>query len=378
MAVPVLSLHDVPAAQQPLTQRARLPADLRARLARIALRAPPPEDATRWTALRIGGHERLFAQPITFTPYASARPCSARCGFCSENLRRDGAGIAAALVRPGPGYFDDLGRVLALLQPLPLSWSLSGLEASDDADWLLRLLETLACAEHDGLQVEQRVLYSNGAGLAGPRGSELIGALATFGLDWIELSRHHFDAAHNQTLMRFRPGVAIQHDAVFRDLVRSLSQRLRVKLVCIIQRDGIRTAEDIARYLAFAQDLGVSGVIFRELAQLGTDYRSNATARYIAAQRMTIEDLVAEVFGDQHLAASLQPERLTEGYYFWNLVCRWQDALDVVFETADYTTMHHRHDDGRVYKLVYFANGELCSGWEPNRNVLWRASHGQQ
>ena len=101
-------------------------------------------------------------------------------------------------MRPAADYCDGLARALELLRDLPLSWSLSGLENTDDADWLLRLLDVLAAAERAGQPVEQRVLYSNGAGLAGARGGELRQALLDFGLSRIELSRHHFDAARNQ------------------------------------------------------------------------------------------------------------------------------------------------------------------------------------
>jgi hypothetical protein len=38
--------------------------------------------------------------------------------------------------------------------------------------------------------------------------------------------------------------------------------------------------------------------------------------------------------------------------------------------------MHVQHASDRVYKLVYFANGELCAGWQPGQQVLWRHAHG--
>ncbi|MFS1526112.1 hypothetical protein ACL7TT_18740 [Microbulbifer sp. 2304DJ12-6] len=37
------------------------------------------------------GRTLKLALPVTFTPYASVKPCSARCQFCSENLRSAGA-----------------------------------------------------------------------------------------------------------------------------------------------------------------------------------------------------------------------------------------------------------------------------------------------
>src|SRR6478735_456318 len=153
MPVPLFPLHDVAAASRPLVDAALLPPALRARLAELALRAPPCDDDTRWQPLQIGERRWLCAQPITFTPYASAQPCSARCGFCSENLRHVAAGKAAATLRPAADYFDGLAQALEQLRGLPLSWSLSGLENTDDADWLLRLLATLSAAERVGQPV---------------------------------------------------------------------------------------------------------------------------------------------------------------------------------------------------------------------------------
>ena len=378
MRVPLLPLQTVPSADRPLVDHARLPAGLRDRLAKLALRSPPVHDKTRWKSLSIGGIERRFAQPITFTPYASAQPCSARCGFCSENLRHSDSTIAAARLRPDDAYFDGLAAALMQLRDLPLSWSLSGLENTDDADWFLRLLDTLRNAERAGAQVEQRVLYSNGAGFAGPHSEALQDALVGLGLDWIELSRHHLDAQKNQDIMRFRDGIAVQRSDVFEALLPKLALRIPVKLVCIVQRDGVCSADAVARYLDTACKLGASSVIFRELSKVGDDYRVNATARHIAATRVHVDTLVGELFADPQLRGDLEPVRLTEGYYFWNLVCRWRNTLDVIFEAADYTAMHQQHDSGRIYKLVYFANGELCGGWEPGRHVLWKAPHGQQ
>lgn len=140
-------------------------ARLRAAAPSLQRRVPLQADASRWHVLRIGARTCRAALPITFTPYASVRPCAARCGFCSENLRQHGGGRAATTLRPGPAYFQQLSAVLQLLRDVPLSYSLSGLEMTDDAAWLQTLLQTLATTPN-GPRVEQRVLYSNGAGLA--------------------------------------------------------------------------------------------------------------------------------------------------------------------------------------------------------------------
>ena len=43
------------------------------------MREPSKDDDNRWVEHAIDGKRYLFAQPLTFTPYASAQACSARC-----------------------------------------------------------------------------------------------------------------------------------------------------------------------------------------------------------------------------------------------------------------------------------------------------------
>lgn len=333
----------------------------------------PGEDRQRWKRHRLGGRDYQFAQPLTLTPYASSNPCSARCHFCSENLRRLEGDQAPASLRPDAHYFVGLQRVLAELRGLPRAYSLSGLEASDDPDWLLQLLGCLNAPAYLA-DVEQRVLYSNGAGLAGARGDELLAALERFGLSWLELSRHHHDASENQRIMRFRPGQTVAHPDVFQQLLHAASGRFPVKLVCLLQHGGIDSPQAVASYLDWAARLGVDTVIFRELSRLDTGYVANATARYLSQQRVELEPLLQACLARRELG--LYAQALTDGYYFWNLQLRHRSGLRVVFECSDYRTMHQRHAEGRVYKLVYFANGQLCAGWQPNRDVLLETRHG--
>ncbi|MDQ8017004.1 MAG: hypothetical protein AAGD03_08555 [Bordetella sp.] len=354
----------------PASDEAALLDALRARAPRIVHRAPDADDDTRWHTLRIGGRDWRLARPITFTPYASSRPCSARCAFCSENLRTARGGMPAARLRPDAAYFAGLRRALAALRGVPLSWSLSGLENTDDAGWLRQLLDTLRAAERDGVVAEDRVLYSNGAGFAHPQGQALRDALLRFGLSWIELSRHHQDGAANQALMRFRAGEPIAEQAVFERVLAGLADTFPVRLVCLLQQGGVRTPQDVAAYLGWARAHGAGTVILREFSELDAGYRDNATARYLGAARVPMAALLQACLADAATRAGWEIESLTEGYYFWNLRLRTRGGLQVVFERSDYAAMHRRHASGDVYKLVYFANGQLCAGWEPGHDVL--------
>ncbi|MGO1068685.1 hypothetical protein [Lysobacter sp. CA199] len=355
-----------------MSAASRLFERLRASTPLLARRAPVEHDASRWRSHTLDGRRYRFAQPITFTPYASARPCSARCRFCSETLRPAQGGAMAQTLRPGVDYFDILGQALAQLRGLPLSWSLSGLESSDDEDWFLRLLSALRQAERDGIVAEERVLYSNGAGFARGRGAELIAALTGFGLSWLELSRHHPDGLRNQHIMRFQGGEPIADNAVFEQVARSIAAALPLRQICILQHGGVDDASGVAAYLDWARQCGAGTVIFREFSRLGEGYRDNGTRRYLDSHRVPIEQVLDECMAADWWSA-MTPQRITEGYYFWNLRLRDRArGLDVVFESSDYSAMHQRHASGDIYKLVLHADGRLCAGWQPDRDVLWQ------
>jgi hypothetical protein len=359
----------------PLSGASPLFAALRAGTPRLEWRVPATTDAARWHTQRIGDRDHRVAQPVTFTPYASVRPCSARCRFCSETLRPHAGGTAAASLRPPADYFALLRRALEQLRGLPLSHSLSGLEMTDDEAWFVQLLQTLGEAEREGLLVEQRVLYSNGAGFARGRGELLLQALQRFGLSWIELSRHHPRQAGNDAIMRFRAGEAIADADVFAATARRIAEAVPLRMVCILQHGGVADADGVADYLRWARACGAGTVIFREFSRLGDGYRATGTQRYLAQARVGVEQVLGACMATPWWR-TLRPLQITEGYYFWNLRMATADGMEVVFETSDYAAMHARHDSGDVYKLVFFADGRLCAGWQPDRDLLWQATHG--
>lgn len=341
----------------------------------ILLREPPASDPSRWISHRIEGVSHRFAQPLTLTPYAAVCACSARCRFCSETLREEGlTGRMAAALRPGPHYFAHLRAALALLEGVSLSYSLSGLESTDDPDWLLELLATLDNPAK-GPKVEDSVMYSNGAGLVEHAG-RLLPALAAFGLSAIEWSRHHDAEEANQRIMRFRAGQRVAGQEAFQEAVAQVNSRIPVRLVCVVQHGGIATPDDVVRYIDWAHGLGVATVIFREFSELPASYRDNAAHRYINSTRVSVEELLEACMADRRFRERHQPLALTSGYYFWN--ARWQTAnqQEVIFEKSNYATMLAHESSGLVYKLVFHANAHLCAGWQPDHHVLWQPHAG--
>lgn len=315
------------------------------------------------------------ALPLTFTPYAALQPCSARCLFCSENLRRVDSPRHASQLRPGPDWFAGLQRSLQALSGLPLGISLSGLEATDPLDWLLQTLEILGQQERQADQpFTEKILYSNGSGFGrSEHRPQLAQALQRFGLERVEWSRHSDRQAENDAIMRFRPEVAVADNAVLAEALAEVQQQVPVTLVCLLQQGGVDSLTRVQDYLHWAAGLGVERVIFRQFARLTRDYKPNNTLYHIVRAGVRCETLVEQLVREQ--TAGFEPIAHTEGYYFWNSEWRWRDRVQVIFEASDYQLMHARHASGVVYKLVYQANGALTADWDPQTHILLQAAH---
>lgn len=308
-----------------------------------------------------------LALPVTFTPYASAKPCSARCWFCSENLEAGDVSQRAASLRPGVNYQQLLKNTLNELKNIPMGLSLSGLEMTDDVEWLLASLDTLGEWGRIGGLWQEKAGYTNAAGLVDTsKRKAVIDSLSKLGFDRIELSRHHFDSDINQIIMRFRKSELIQEAKIFESVLESLNSRLPISLVCIIQRGGISSLEQIDKYLKWARNLGVRKVIFRELCDVPVSYKNNRTLREICLARQGIEQIVQSWLDKE----SAKINHFVNGYYFWNANFSHQNT-EVIFERSDYTLMNENHSSDIVHKLVFFANGNLCAGWEPDKEILY-------
>lgn len=309
------------------------------------------------------------ALPLTLTPYAATGPCTARCVFCSENLRRTGSGRHASQLRPDADYFAGLRRALHALDGLPLGVSLSGLEPTADPAWFLQLLQVLqqheACAR---LPFAEKILYTNGTALGDSATRDtLLAALRAFGLQRIEWSRHSHRQHANDSIMRFRPEVAVARQHEVEQALQATVAQLPVRLVCLVQRGGIDTSVRVRDYLQWAADQGVHEVVFREFARVDAGYHPSTTWQMLQRRRVRVEALVRRLLGSPH---GLQPVALTEGYYFWGLDLQWQGRMQVRFEASDYARLDQCHAGDVVYKLVYHANGRLCADWDPHTRVV--------
>jgi hypothetical protein len=328
--------------------------------------------ATLWHA--VGGKMVQFHQPITFTPFAAAQPCSARCRFCSETIVTTTTTTLAASLRPGPTHRAALAAALDSVRPVPIGLSLSGLEITDDAGFFGAVADEVLHAIDRGSHVLDRVMYSNTNGVARvSTRDQVLDSVRRLRMTRAEVSRHAVDDARNQAIMRFRDDAAAKTTDGFRAAVRALQDVTHVRWVVVLQHGGVASANELREAIDFARELGINDVVFRELSRIDGVAKDNGTARYIEEHRITLETLIEEL-AQSGTFDELVPQELTSGYYYWNVRLRTHDGISVVLETSDYDEMKRRHASDVVYKLVLHANGNLCGDWDPNQQVLLRAA----
>lgn len=112
------------------------------------------------------------------------------------------------------------------------------------------------------------VLITNGIHLAGPpapRRAAMLLDYARWGLSVLAISRHHGDDSVNRAIMGVDTGTLdLLH--TWRDLrSRGNLTGLRLRLICVLQKGGVETSDDIKAYLEFAAREGVDEVCFKEL-----------------------------------------------------------------------------------------------------------------
>lgn len=315
----------------------------------------------------LAGATKRVARPITFTPFASVEPCTARCHFCSETLIYKKATQLSATLRPGKDYFPLLKNAFEVTGQIPKGLSLSGLEATSDVDWLLQVIDESRESERKFQPFDDRVLYTNLTGFTRDRSLELLKALQKFKLTRAEVSRHSHIEKNNQEIMNFRPGISVKLNSVFEEGLRLALDFIPVKLVCVIQKGGVETAEDVPTYLEWASKLGVKEVVFRELSRIHDLYKKNVSAKYVEANRVPIDEVLKSAWLNE---SDFEYEEFVEGYYYQNHRFRFKSEMDVIFESSDYLQMKKLHQSDTIYKMVFHANGNLTADWDPGHQIL--------
>jgi GTP 3',8-cyclase len=300
----------------------------------------------------------------------SAQSCNGRCRFCVEELRPASRGVGLAgqkLIEPNDArYFSALEQVLTALRPLQPSVSVTGGEPSKDPR-LPRILRTI-----QAYGARKRTITTNGSGLLDEQeGRRLIDWLTATGVSHLNISRAHPEASRNSSIMNLDKGPTLTQ---LREVVRrAASGGTRVRLSCVLLKSEIDSLQGIQAYLAFAEEIGVDNVIFRQLMK--TDNATacrNSVVLYSDDKRVCLEPLLDAL--SQHRDFLFQ--RQIMGYYYYVEVWKYRN-IDVVFEEADLAQLERtkRTMPGVIHELVFHPNARLGSTWQPWDGVMGPPVH---
>lgn len=316
------------------------------------------------------GNKVKLRPGLTLTPFANAVKCNAHCTFCSEDLvRKDGhIPTAKKLILEYDDYFNGLKEVLRSCQGLKIGLSLSGLEATAEPEWLLRLLALMKEMEPE-FSFDEKVMYTNGSGFV--THPEIIEALQETDFDRFELSRCHYDATINQEIMRFNRNQPVWKNEVYEQLFQHSYLSKKIKNSCILTRKGVNSIAEAERYLDWASSLGVTTVVFREMSRLDDSYIPNHTFSWIQENRVEIEGIMQAI---APLYSSLRKEWSyrcsTVGYYYYNEHFLWKNKVEVIMETSSYPALMKANSSGVAQKLIYHSNGNLTADWDADNYVV--------
>lgn len=312
---------------------------------------------------------RLENQQLSITPYIY-NTCSANCQFCSEKLVRGGSITVCNGI--STDYVDKFNKILDRVKDRPIFLSLSGKEPTESKDHLKVILDVAKNFQNNGGNITDKVMYSNLSGFAKDF-EGLMNVLSGNDITRIECSRHHYDEEKNQWIVKFKHYNGgyepIMNNDVFADVVKKLNTVIPVKMVCVLQKTGIGKVDEIINYLEFAGKLGVTEVVFRELAVFNDSVEMGRTQQYIVENRVELMDLLVNLPNNL-----FKINTIIKGYYYFSFGYKFDNRMNVSFEMSDYEEMikyHSNMNDDKIYKLIYYPNGILCKDWNMKGKLDW-------
>lgn len=313
------------------------------------------------TKILLRGKPFEIRNGFTLTPFANAKPCNAHCQFCSEELIPKGKNKPSSkeLIIDFDKYFSGLNQLLLDLSNSQINISLSGLEATNEYQWLELFLNLISKYPNIG----EKVLYTNGSGLTD---LETLDLIRSNSFDKIELSRIHDDEKINQEIMYFNKNVSVRNNNTFSTLISRLSEMNNLKISCILNEQGVKNINDVKRYLSWLQQFGVKEVVFRELSIIENGYIENKTLRWINKNRVEILNLLK----DLAIESDFEYLYSTGGYYYYNETYNYKSSMKVIFETSSYEFLKKQNQSEIIHKLIYHSNGNVTTDWDSETSIL--------
>lgn len=289
---------------------------------------------------------------ISFLPVALA--CQAKCPFCFSKSSASSDQINAA-----PNW----ERIQAWLVRAKALGAERAVITGGGEPTLLQptLLEQLvsASADHFG----KVVLITNSHRLAMAPPSEQathLAALYQAGLRVLAISRHHFDPEQNTRIMNLHTPAELLIETWGKH--RDKWPELRLRLICVLQQNGVNNLETLKDYVSWATNRGVEEVCFKELyvstsvESVYHDLAANQWSRqhqvplslitnFAAHEGFTVENRLpwgAPVYRGEWLGKPIRIAAYTEPSLFWERANKTARSWNVMADGHCYASLEDR------------------------------------
>ena len=296
--------------------------------------------------------EQIRPRSVSFLPIAMA--CQARCPFCFSKASISSDQLQAKVDWSQISHWLERARAQGAERAV--------ITGGGEPTLLPRASLERLVAESAGY-FDKVVLITNGHVLAVAPETERIErleALHRAGLSVLAISRHHHDAANNEQLMQLATPVE-QLMASWREH-RARWPRLRLRLICVLQRGGVEDRATLERYLDWAVAHGVEEICFKELyvststESLYYDRNANAWSRahqvslalvtgFAQAQGLELAERLpwgAPVYRGRWQGKPLRIAAYTEPSLFWERTHGVARSWNVMSEGACYVSLEDR------------------------------------
>jgi pyruvate-formate lyase-activating enzyme len=307
--------------------------------------------------------DALLLHAEVFAPYADLKPrtiaflpiakgCQAACPFCfseaSASAEQKQARLNWSTASRWIDAAADRGAERAVIT--------GGGEPT-----LMRPTDLARLVESCRSRFKKVVLITNGIAFAQDSADGQLEDLAAAGLSVLAVSRHHPSETINAALM----GVETRTP----DLLRKISgnrhafPNLTVRLVCVLQRNGIATLKDIDEYVAWAAELGADEVCFKELyvsTSRESVYHSRAANAWCARQQVNLSPVLewatrrsfgigfrlpwgSPVFGGKIEGRNISVAAYTEPSLFWERSTGIARSWNIMSDGTCLASLEDRH-----------------------------------
>lgn len=303
--------------------------------------------------------------------------CNADCQFCVAHLRylQDGAVYHKPEISNLEVYLEGLTKSLKAVRAVNPSVSITGGEPTVNKR-LPAILRTIAAAGS-----RKRTLTTNATGLGFKvegTSDTVLDRLAEYRLEHLNISRAHDDFKTNCHIMKMAPHLL--SDGELREYVTTAKKAgMRPRFSCALLQEGVKTVDDMMRYIDWAIDMGADNVIFRQLMNFSTEAKG-AIPLYSRKNSVSLEPIWQEL--DERNDMSVYHTVL--GYYYYVEIRNFR-GMDIASEMADLNMIEPQlarfsEELGHncAFEMVYHPNGNLCAGWREERNIMMEAAHEPQ